>query len=534
MLKNGFYFSLLILSIICFTNKASAQYYRDALRYSQTTFGGTARTQGFGGASVAIGGDLSNAITNPAGLGFNRRSEIIISPAIGFNNTNSNYYTYPGNPTESTTDSRFNFNFGSLGAIFSKARNGMSSNFGGSFAISVSRINDFNNSITYRGTNDSTQLVDSFLQQADGVSWDELDQQGENGVFDYLGLAYFTYLIGPNYDDPQNFDNYTTPIAPPQEFPTFQQEQITTKGAQYEWNFSYGGNYDDKIYYGLGIGVQTINYTREREYRESVSDGSSPFSELIYLDRLTHNGIGVNFKAGLIYRASDKLRFGLSGVTPTWYRLNEVFDEELYTYWNNVTIFDGYNSDGTENYTLLTNFSQEALYDEIYFSLKTPARINGGVAYFFGKNGFVTADIEYLNYGSTRLNNPRYAVDGYDAGFDFDGDNEVTKDIYKSIINFRVGGEYRMDMLRFRGGFAYYGDPYAADDRLGNDVMSFTVGTGLRKKDFYTDLAVVANTYTSEVRPYQLYDYNSGQEVNPVATVKQSRVRAIFTVGLFY
>ena len=534
MLKNGFCFSLFILLIICFAKEVNAQYYRDALRYSQSTFGGSARTQGFGGASVAIGGDLTNAATNPAGLGFNRRSEISISPGLGFNNTNAEYFTYPGNATETTQDSRFNFNLGSLGAIISKARNGMSSNFGGSFAISVSRINDFNNSITYKGVNDSTQLVDSFLQQADGTPWDVFDQQGEDGIFDYLGLAYFTYLIGPNYDDPQNFDNYTTPIAPPQLYPTLQQETITTKGAQYEWNFAYGGNYDDKLYYGFGLGLQTINYEREREYTESVSDASSPFRELIYMDRLTQNGIGFNLKAGLIFRATDRVRIGLSAVSPTWMRINEIFDEEVYTYWNNVTIFDGFNNDGTERYTLLNNFYQQALYDEIYFSLKTPLRLNAGIAYFFGKNGFVTTDIEYVDYGSTKLNNPRYAVDGYDAGFDFDGDNSVTKDIYKEIFNIRMGGEYRSGIFRFRAGLAYYGDPYDLDDRLGNSVLSFTGGVGIRKKDFYTDFGIVSNTFTSEVRPYEFINVNSGQEVNPVASVKQSRVRALFTVGFFY
>jgi len=526
---------IFLFGLLLTASTSNAQYYLDALRYAQRNLGGTARIQGLGGASVALGGDLSNGMINPAGLGFNRKSEISFTPALGFNSTNSEYFTYPGNSAETTRDSRINFNIASLGAVFSKARNGISSNYGGAFSISVNRINSFNNSISYRGVNDSTQLVDALLQEAGGIPWDEFDQQGEDGFFDYLGLAYFTYLIGPDYDaDPQNFNEYTTPIAPPQVFPTLQEENIETRGGHYEWNFSYGGNYDDRIYYGVGLGIQTLTYDREREYRESIDDAQSPFDNLVFLDRLNQSGLGVNVKAGVIVRATDRLRIGFNAVSPTWMRITENFEEELFTSWNNISIFDGFNEDGSERFTLLTDFNQESFYDEIFFSLKTPGRLSAGLAYFFSKNGFVTADVEYVNYGGITLNNPRFSIDGFGAGFDFDGDNQVIEDIYRSVVNIRTGAEIRTGVFRFRGGFAYYGDPYQVDDRLGNSVMSFTGGVGLRKQNFYTDFAVVAETFSNVVRPYTFQDGITGALSNPMATIDQSRVRALFSVGFFY
>jgi hypothetical protein len=42
----------------------------DALRYSMTGYGGTARARAIGGAIVALGGDISSASVNPAGLAF--------------------------------------------------------------------------------------------------------------------------------------------------------------------------------------------------------------------------------------------------------------------------------------------------------------------------------------------------------------------------------------------------------------------------------------------------------------------------------
>jgi len=517
------------------SNFIFAQYYLDGLRYSQQTFGGTARVQGLGGAGVAIGGDLTNSMINPAGLGFNRKSEISFTPSLGFNNSNSDYFIYPENNAGSTRDSRFNFNVGSLGVIFSKARSGISSNYGGSFAISVNRINNFNSSITYRGVNDSTQLVDALLQEAGGTPWDVFDQQGEDGFFDYLGLTYATYLIGPDYfADPQNFNEYTTPIAPPQVFPTLQQENILTRGAHYEWNFSYGGNFDDRIYYGVGLGIQTLNYTREREYQETVDDRESPFRSLVFLDQLDQSGLGVNLKAGIIIRATDRIRLGFNAVTPTWMRITENFEEELFTSWNNITVLDGFNDDGSEILTLLTDRNAASTYDEIYFNLRTPSRLSAGIAYFFGKNGFITADVEYVNYSGITLNNPRFSIDGFDAGFNFDGDNEIINDIYSSVVNLKTGAEFRSGIFRFRGGFAYYGDPYQADDRLGNNVFNYTGGVGLRKSNFYADFALVAESFTNTVRPYTFFDENSGAFTNPTASINQSRVRALFSFGFFY
>ena len=62
---------------------AFAQGASDALRYSQLQFGGPARTQGIGGANVALGADFGNLTSNPAGLGMYQKSELHITPGIG-------------------------------------------------------------------------------------------------------------------------------------------------------------------------------------------------------------------------------------------------------------------------------------------------------------------------------------------------------------------------------------------------------------------------------------------------------------------
>ncbi len=55
-------------------SEAQIGYFNEALLFSQTNFGSTSRMQAIGGAQVALGGDLSLANANPAGLGFFNRN----------------------------------------------------------------------------------------------------------------------------------------------------------------------------------------------------------------------------------------------------------------------------------------------------------------------------------------------------------------------------------------------------------------------------------------------------------------------------
>ena len=53
--------------------------------------GGSARVLGLGGAQTAIGGDISSASTNPAGLGFFNRSEFSFSTQFNGVNKSTNF-----------------------------------------------------------------------------------------------------------------------------------------------------------------------------------------------------------------------------------------------------------------------------------------------------------------------------------------------------------------------------------------------------------------------------------------------------------
>src|SRR5688572_10512759 len=84
----------------------------NALLFSRTKPGGSARVQAMGGAQVALGGDFSSALSNPAGLGMYNRSEFTFSPAL---------YTYSSDSEHlgtKSSDSKTVFNIPGLSFVY--------------------------------------------------------------------------------------------------------------------------------------------------------------------------------------------------------------------------------------------------------------------------------------------------------------------------------------------------------------------------------------------------------------------------------
>ena len=86
-------------------------YYEDANRYSMTNPGGSARIQAIGGAQTALGGDVSSAYSNPAGLGFFNQSTFVGTPGMSFQSATSNFLG------QSYRTDRSSFNINNLGVV---------------------------------------------------------------------------------------------------------------------------------------------------------------------------------------------------------------------------------------------------------------------------------------------------------------------------------------------------------------------------------------------------------------------------------
>src|SRR5689334_16393461 len=119
----------------------------DALRYSWYTQSGTARNQAIGGAMGSLGGEISTIFVNPAGLGFFKNGEIVLSPGFTLASGKGSF-----RGTDATADRLNRFNFGTSGIIW-----GFSDKYSRwtnkAFSIAVNRTANFNNTIYYKGTN---------------------------------------------------------------------------------------------------------------------------------------------------------------------------------------------------------------------------------------------------------------------------------------------------------------------------------------------------------------------------------------------
>jgi hypothetical protein len=86
--------AFILLFSVCTLQQAVAQIYTYpglGKQFSTSYSTGTARMQALGGASSALGADLSALTGNPAGLGFYTRSEVNMSLAYTGIQTKSSY-----------------------------------------------------------------------------------------------------------------------------------------------------------------------------------------------------------------------------------------------------------------------------------------------------------------------------------------------------------------------------------------------------------------------------------------------------------
>ncbi|GHA63645.1 OmpP1/FadL family transporter [Pontibacter akesuensis] len=497
---------------------AFAQTAEDALRYSQLGVAGSARIQGIGGAQAALGADISSLFGNPAGLGMFRRSEFSITPGLQYSKTKT---TIEGIGGGGWNEEESMFTVPQLGLVLSNRRadNDESDWRGVNLGIGFSRLNNFNDQVLYNTTAEAPNtIVDYFADLADGVSQGALDEEYDSGITTLEGLAYGTYLINfrDEYGNPTSFANPLYTVGQ-----SAQIERIMRRGSQNQLDIGVGTSYKDKIYLGASLGIVTSRFTQESSFREFgnyvdtfdennevVLDGEY---DLTLRDEFTTRGAGVNLKVGVIARPTDALRLGLSIQTPTAYSFTDEYRSSITA----TTV----NPETGAPETL----TESTLPGEFNYRLTTPFRATGGAAFFIQKYGFITADVEFVNYGGMRFSEDEEfsTSSGY-----FTGVNDAISNTYQSAINFNVGAEARYEAFRFRLGYAHSGDPYKNSD-LDGSIKSYTVGAGVRLQNYFIDLAYVSSNRSTRYSPYT---FSSGGG-EPILNMDRKQESALLTVG---
>ncbi len=501
---------------LVFSIPAFAQYGSDIFRYSEINQTGSARFQAIGGNHAALGADPSNISGNPAGLGFYNRSEFSISPTYTNINTQTSYL----GQTSTVTSGNAGISQASL--VITSQPNFERKWKRTSMGISYSRQQSFRNKFNYKGLNSKSAYVDKVVEDANGVGWtpqqydNEYNTNGNN--YYYLDEAYFgLQMIYPTSN------NGTTYTRDDKDKVTRQDGMFESKGSQSQWTIAYGGNYDDKLYVGGSVGFTGIKYSFLHSLQETYVNGTVFRSSDLDED-FTVRSNGVNATFGLIYKISPLVQFGGSVSTPTFAKISkENFNQSVSADYIKGSITDDNGKDigpvGMGTIVLAPN--------EFQYSMVGPFRGSGGVTLFLGKKGFITGTLEYVCYSGMRANTDFLQTSQANEAFKTSTKADV-KDLYKNVVNARIGGEYRAGIWRGRLGFAYLADPYRlSSDNIKRDRLLFSAGLGIRKERFFVDLSGTVSSFKSVYNPYIL----NNEENYSSASITNTHMNFVLTVG---
>jgi hypothetical protein len=489
----------------------------DALQLTQPSFRGTARYMSMGGAFTALGGDLSAVIQNPAGIGVYRRSEIGATVDLNMASSKANYGD--GNKTNFSCN-----NFGYIGTV---NLSGAMETF--SFGASYNRLGQFNRRTKAYSGSTSTSLTNYIASFMSGVSESELgfgtNYNPYEGSVDWLGaLAYNSYLINPvsGYTDQYDglFGNKTNADALIDVYET---------GYVDEYNLTFGGNFSNTVYWGIGVGIEDIEYKRYVDYSESMenADAYNAYRGGIitnsdagyYLSndkRITGTGWKLDF--GLIVKPVNEFRIGAAIHTPTYYDLKTEYQGAV-----DYSFYDPTADKVTDmNPTQGNEYTDYALFD---WRLKSPWRFNIGVAGVIGSQAIISLDYERLAYNDMKIQNAIYDSWGGSTRYeDNDPMNEDIRNYTRGGNIVRLGLEYRVTpQFSVRAGYNVQASNIkseAADSEIevvtsGTDpsysfdktVQNVSAGLGYRfSNGWYIDGAYVYNNRKSTLHPYTSFN----------------------------
>jgi hypothetical protein len=438
---------------------------------------------GVSGAYATMGGDFGVVSYNPAGLAEYMQGEFTFTPAVYLTNSDASL----AGAAQDLSRTKTRFGIANASVVFVGrpiASNWVNRNF----AIGFNRVADFTQNFQYSGKTTGS-ITERWAELSNGLSPNDLDD----------------FEAGPAYESGAVFDfeedlNYETDFEDPAQ--TVQKEQeVTSTGSINELTLAVGGNYNHKISAGLTFGIPFVNFREEKNYQESDGSDEIPFfDELEYVETLNTSGVGVNVKAGLIFKPVQQFRIGLAVHTPSWYYLTDDFSTEV--------IYGFTDSNGSQKFSTL---SPDGTFD---WRISSPWRFIGGIGTIIqGETyrGLIDADIEYVNYQQNSFNLTANSTDPFDREFEQDLNNQI-EDKLGASLNFKLGASLVFYHWRFRGGISLIESPYVSDDGFNT---TYSGGIGFRKDNFFMDFSyhqshVSENSYT----PYLILNESRQQQVN--------------------
>ncbi len=480
--------------LFCSTTIVQAQTPDDVLRTAWFTQNGTARHMSVGGAMGSLGGDIGANHVNPAGLGFYKTRELVLSPGFMMNN---NKFNFRGTDT---TGTKSNMAYGTSGIVFAGNTQGRSKWTSSAFALSVNQLANYNNRVQYSGFNNYSSFTEKYLEE---LTRDRADTNAalSNYIFG-SSLAFRTFLVDTIRGPGGIVAGYQSLV--PISSGVRQLYDAQTTGGYNEIALGTAGNIDDQLYLGASFTIPIIKYTRELFYseRDATANATNSFSFFEYRETYSSSGAGIGAKVGMIYKPKEAIRIGFALHTPQLIGFTDKIRSSI--------------TANTESYAGLRTESSDALNSgkagTTKYNVITPWRMIASMSYVLREvsdtrlqKGFISADIEYVNYKGARFNAAAENAGDETLLNYYNMLNETIKDTYKGNINIRLGGELKFNTFMVRLGGAYYGSPYA-DQLLKASRTILSGGMGYRNKGIFIDLGY-SHIMNKDVQfPYLLND----------------------------
>lgn len=513
----------------------SAQTHDNALRFSSEALDGTARYQAMGGAFGAVGADYGSLRQNPAGLGLFRSNEIQGTVSFGQNLDKATWYN------EQYKKGRTAFG-GNMSVVLATPLRGSGLSF--NFALGFYQRQSFARSFdisNHEITKFSLADYAAFITPKDIPSGDFF---GKNtyGNLPAPWLAILGHRAGWTEQRPEGFYESAFKYSEKGGIlgPSNSQLRVNERGGIQDFDFTCGLNYNDRLYFGLGVKLSALDYRMNSYYGEDFID--KDYLELANELRTSGSGASVSF--GLIARVSDHLRLGAAIQTPTWFTLQDNYVAGAESRYSRALDKDGKPLPEKE-WTVKDQTPSDAAWQ---YQLQTPTKIVLSGA-FVGRQGMISLDYELANYSGIQLK---------DTYGPFVDDNKLMKEYFTPMQStLRLGGEVRVSpqfSLR-AGGYwrqapmkaSFDSDPKQSAKIPVNEAgtvpqyeivgMGYGVTGGLGWRfspSSYIDLAVVYQGQKSHMYPFptRYYGDNGEQLTTPQAIqLQKQRIYGVATFG---
>ena len=514
---------------------AAAQDTYESARLLGEDLNGTARYVGMGGAMEALGADISTIGSNPAGIGLFRHSTVSMTLGLvsqqdaqkfdGLGKTNMSFdqigFVYS---TRMSSTSYLNFAFN-----YHKSRNF------DQILSAANRLKDVSsNALSYnkaaRGNVMSGGYDLDFNNDGDLVGWETSTSDYRSQTFstlDYLNAN--AVLLDADYKnlmdkgEPYIFDLAADEFA-------FDRSH---RGWINDYDFNISGNENDRFFWGVTIGLHSVNYKGYSQYTEGMVTSTGRDAGVIsYGDERKIKGFGGDVTAGIIFRPieTSPFRIGLTISTPTFYDLT------------------------TNNYTEIVNGSDYGCYDygsddeEYKFKLFTPWKFGLSLGHTVGNNLALGASYEFSDYGATRNRiNDGWDRYGNEDSYTDEPMKRNTETSLKGVHTLKVGAEFKpIPEMAVRLGYNYVSAAYeedgyrnmmlnspgvmyasTADYTNWKSTNRLTAGLGFKAGNMNIDLAYQYSATDGDFYPFQP---NITGSVSP-ASVSNKRHQVLLTLG---